>query len=257
MHWDPGPSLNMSISSSLTGNVKMIIHISKQDNTARLLFRLHEKTSVKTSDLLKCYLNLRIMMIYCKCTTVGMLLVPWVEWSRAEYTSMIKELLHFTSASPLTILGPHCWLLCPSPISKSRQRWQRGKSTGHLLPFRAQDEVLHILKTCLSSDLSLEPQTHISWCLFGNSMWLCGGHLTSHRQSVTADSLSLSWLPHRCPPSSMLSVVAFQRASQDRTRGIVLASFFFFLSPSMYNPSVNSANTSSKLHFPPFPLAMT
>ena len=213
MHWDPGLSLNMSISSSLISNVKMIIHISKQDNTARLLFRLHEKTSVKTSDLLKCYLNLRIMMIYCKCMTVGMLLVPWVEWSRAEYTSMIKELLHFTSASPLTSLGPHCWLLCPSPTSKSRQHWQRGKSTGHLLPFRAQDEVLHILKTYPSSDLSLEPQTHISWCLFGNSMWLCGWHLTSHGQRVTADSLSLSWLPHSCPPSSMLSTVAFQRAS--------------------------------------------
>ena len=26
---DPGPSLNMSVSSSLTGNVKMIIHISQ------------------------------------------------------------------------------------------------------------------------------------------------------------------------------------------------------------------------------------
>ena len=216
MHWDPGLSLNMSISSSLIGNVKMIIHISKQEvmnYVWRLLFRLHEKTSVKTSDLLKCYLNLRIMMIYCKCMTVGMLLVPWVEWSRAEYTSMIKELLHFTSASPLTSLGSHCWLLCPSPTSKSRQHWQRGKSTGHLLPFRAQDEVLHILKTYPSSDLSLEPQTHISWCLFGNSMWLCGWHLTSYGQRVTADSLSLSWLPHSCPPSSMLSTVAFQRAS--------------------------------------------
>ena len=161
----------------------------------------------------------------------GMLLVPWVEWSRAEYISMIKELLHFISASPLTSLGPHCWLLCPSTISKSRQCRQQGKSTGHLLPFQVQDEVLRILKIRPSSDLSLELQTHISWCLFGNSMWLCGRHLTSHGQSITIDSLSLSWLLHRCPPSTVQSMVVFQRAAQDRTRGIVLASLFFFFHP--------------------------
>lgn len=100
-------------------------------------------------------------MTYYKCMTVGMLLVLWVEWSGAEYISMIKKLLHSSSAS-LTSLGPHCCLLHPSTTSKSRQCRQQGKSTGHLLPFQAQDEVLRILKIRPSSDLSLELQTHIS-----------------------------------------------------------------------------------------------
>lgn len=182
-----------------------------------------------------------------------MLLVPWVEWSGAEYISMIKELLHFSSASPLTSLGPHCWLLCPSTTSKSRQCRQQGKSTGHL-PFQAQDEVLRILKIRPSSDLSLELQTHISWCLFGNSMWLCGRHLTSHGQSLTVDSLSAGF-PNAAHLPQCSQWLPSRELLKTELEGLYLLPFFF-LSPSVYNPSVSSTNTSSKLHFPLFPCTM-